>query len=425
MKYLFLPFSFLLIHTALFAQYGFHLASLPQNLHSQWYQPDNLARSMDDSLRWNVGVDGQFFAANNGFNLGLLLNEGNYISEETKLKMLDQMPDAARGNWGNAARFAITFKGQNQLMHGVYVARRQSAYVGVQNKHTLGLIFRGNSHYLGQTLTDKRVSYNNLNWIEWGYGIAKQQGKLSWGVKAKVLGGLAKTYSLDLRDFSFFTAEDGGEIQLKGNYAYAFTNTNGFTGFGLGIDAGASYEASPKMTLRASLLDVGAISLSQQQIKKEVDVNWQGVTISNLFNFDTGVLDGLEDSLRSMVVSDTAKVRRWVSTPMSLHLGGTYQLAERQQVHAGIHLGATRNAPALALPLVHAGYLYQFRKIATVGANLYGGGTDLWGLGAFAQLRFRLKQRIPLMIYVEADNLSGIAGFGKGLSANGGISVGW
>lgn len=415
---------FISLLSFVFAQNGMHLSVLPSTMNSQIYQPQFL-RMMDDSIRLQIGIDAGGFGGNNGFALGTLLKEGNYISNVAKEKMLSQLPANPRMQLGGGATLLVNARiGKKKKVQGFYAGLRQGTSIGASNKETLGLAFRGNSHYLGQTITDKEVFVNQLSWAELGWGISGQKGNFSWGTRVKLLAGL-KCTTASVKDLSFYTAEDGGEIKVKGAYSIFQSPKNGLNGLGAGLDLGGSYRINNKMQIHASVLDLGLLSFSGNKYEKTLDLDWKGITLDNILNIDTTKNKNLLDSLKKVVFPDTIKATKMVSLPTTFHLTAEYSFNRYNKVFAGLHASANRQAPRYAIPMFNLGYQHAFRKYLILGVNGYAGGTDSYGAGFFAQFSAKIKHHYPFSLYYEMNNVTGAIGFGRGLSANTGLSFGF
>ena len=407
-----------------FAQNGIYLSSLPQLIHSQWYQPAYL-NQVSDSTDLQIGVDGLGYVGNNGFSLAPLLQGGNYLTNENKDKMLGQMGNRTRFQYG--ADFIVSANVRTGAkFQGIYLGYHTGTSIGVNNKDIAGLVFKGNAHYENQTIADKNDFYRNLSWAEIGWGTSGKTGTLSWGLRLKALGGFQSQH-FALNNIATFTATDGEEITLDADYNFYRTPKNaGLTGGGIGIDLGATMPVNDKILLSASILNAGMMVSKGETLKGNVSVKYSGFDLLSLASQDSNYINNTLDSVKKVIFPDTIQESRLMSLPTVIHLNAIYSLNENSKISAGLHYGFTQNAYTYALPMLSVGYQYKLPKILTVGANAYAGGTDTYGVGAFALAEIRSNRTQVYNLYLQSENLLGIlGGIGKGGNVQAGVSVGF
>lgn len=162
------------------------------------------------------------------------------------------------------------------------------------SKDLIGFPLMGNLHYLGEDNPAKlALGIHATLYQEMSLGIQHQlTSKISWGAHAKLLFGafnvntrkLNATITTNEDDYSMFLQYDADArlasaipIQLNlGNGTYEVTMAdlewsllgNAFKNMGAGIDLGFRYKLTDKVTLSASLLDIGFIhwKTSAQQV---------------------------------------------------------------------------------------------------------------------------------------------------------------
>ncbi|MBX7242938.1 MAG: hypothetical protein K1X92_14445 [Bacteroidia bacterium] len=403
------------------AQNGFHLSSLPQLIHSQWYQPAYLS-NISDSTDFQIGVDADGYLGTNAFRLGPLLSGGNYLTTENKDKMLGQMGKKNRVQFGSDYMIAANIR-SGSVFHGVYGGYHTGTTIGINNKDLAGLIFKGNAHYEGQTITDKNDFYRASSWAELGWGISGKFQKITWGARIKGVAGFRNQF-FDLNSISTLTTTDGEEISLDADYSFFRTAKGaGLTGGGVGIDLGATMPVSDKIMLSASVLNAGVILNKGTKTEGNFSVNYTGFDLLDLIDQDSTIIGETIDSVRQLVFPDTVSTTRVSSLPTVIHFNAIYSLNESSKVTAGVRYGFTQNAYLYHLPVINLGYQYKLKKIMTFGLNACAGGTDTYGVGAFALAEFKSRTQI-FNVYLQSENILGMTGgIGKGFNAQAGISA--
>jgi hypothetical protein len=200
------------------------------------------------------------------------------------------------------------------------------------------LIYRGNGDYIGKTL-NIGPDLNVLSFNELYLGFQKNWGKLTIGAKAKALSGIAvaKTISnkLDLttsNDNYNITIDSDIEIESSGVITVEDTSSQnvddlifdfnpfGGSGFfkknsGFGLDLGASYDISEKLTLSVGITDIGKISWDHNAsvYRSNGKFEYKGLDIAEFLENENAEYS-LEDSIRSLL--NIKRTNSQFSTPI-------------------------------------------------------------------------------------------------------------
>jgi hypothetical protein len=212
-----------------------------------------------------------------------------------------------------------------------------------------------------------------IHYREFAVGVSKPiNDKLTVGGKAKVLFGMANVqtknneivWNTDADNFDYtFKAET--EINTSVPFLEFFYNdTTGiidsvksvqdynvqnyfmnFKNTGFGLDLGATYKINDKITVAASVIDLGFITWKDNpySVKNTGDFNFTGLDVfSEIFGKDIKdttaqgktFLDELVDSITGSfeVKSSTAKYKTFLNP--KVYIGGTYQITEKMNAGA-------------------------------------------------------------------------------------------
>jgi hypothetical protein len=409
---------------SLIGQSGLHLQFMPEQIASQWYQPANLNRAGFETV--SFGADAGYFLNSNVISLDAIFQDGNYISNESKAKIIDQMGNDNRVQQDIQYGLAqLNFRAANHNFGFTY-RNLKPTYIRVNNPETAGLVLYGNSPYAGQTITDENVATRTLDYHEIGFLTALTLNKLHLGVKAKFLLGKS-AWVMDRFDYSFFTESDGTLITLDADYDFMRSGYDGgLQGTGFGFDLGAVYELSEKLTFQASATDLGMIVWDGITYQNKVAFAYSGFEIDDLFNAANGSFDFLgTDSLRTLLIPDSTFETFTTPLPAALRIGVDYRLTEKDRLLFSLYHGLTEYAPATKLPQLSVAYHRKLSDVFTLGANVYGGGMDLYGFGLMGQAQIPLGEKMRLNIFLLSDNLLGFIApsVSKGLSVNGGLTL--
>lgn len=418
---------FFLLHiclsTAVFAQNGLHLQFLPQHNASAAYQPANLL--LQDFETFSVGADGALWINNTSITLDALFQSNNIISEDLKLQMIDQLGTENQFQQGYHINFGEVHFKLGKQRYSLSYRDRSGFFLRFGNPLTAGLIFRGNAPYAGQTITDENTALRQYRMSEGAIGTGFEIGKVKIGVRAKFLYGRNVT-AIDHLSYSLTTAALGDVLSLTSDHdIYLLENNPSPAGLGAGLDLGAIYDLNDKWQLQVSLTDLGAVSWDTERYQHQVSFDFEGFDLRELIDANGSGQDFfVTDTLRSLLFPTSESSRYMMSLPTTLTVGVKHPLSEKARLMGSLSYGLTGQAPSTRSPLLNVAYHRDFTKHITLGANAYGGGMDLFGVGLFGEANVSLKD-YQLRIFALADNLVGgvLSDVGRGVSAQAGISI--
>ncbi|MEM0998712.1 MAG: DUF5723 family protein [Bacteroidota bacterium] len=425
-----LPLLFVLIlgPTQSWGQQGILLQQMPDRIWSQRFQPANLLNGEYSSFRY--GGQGSVYAGNAQATLDGIFVADGFITEAAKDQIISQLgPDQVVNLGYHLGLAAVNIKAGN-LPLGFYLDQRLDATVGFNDPNTFGLIFKGNGPYAGDTVSDAGISGRLYSTRRLGVGTAFEFGKLKFGVRLNLIQGL-RMADLDRLNYSLYTHPDGIQIDLQANYSLSATADLGnvgiasFQGFGASLDLGVTYDINEKFRVEASVTDAGFTSWQTEKIEDNIDIDWQGVSITSLFDDSIPeILEAEVDSLRELVFPDTVQSNLTLSTPLSLRLGGTMQVGDHGELGAMIMFNPSRSGGFTQLPLINLRYQHEVVTGLRLAANAYGGGTDVYGVGVMAAYRLAINDW-AVDLALGGENVIGYLApsAGRGFSFFGGIGV--
>ncbi|TNE47116.1 MAG: hypothetical protein EP344_19815 [Bacteroidetes bacterium] len=224
------------------------------------------------------------------------------------------------------------------------------------------LIWNGNAPYIGQNL-NVGFSTTTFDWNELSIGLSRRFGtSLSIGARAKFLSGISSLQTDDQRRaIQVYTDPDIYQLTLQTDYAFHSSSIvsaidtsglgfdlalnelkNGFSAnTGWAFDLGVQLQAGERLTLRASVLDLGG-SISWKKNSNYFYSNgsftYDGVVIPG-----TDIINGTTDSLDFTAALDTLNdALDFQKTPEAFtsalptryYVGGNFKLNDRWSVGA-------------------------------------------------------------------------------------------
>lgn len=228
------------------------------------------------------------------------------------------------------------------------IKNKLNAEVGYSSDFLKFLIQGNGGNLLGSTADFSGLGLNATNFTEYGLGFNREfSEKLRIGAKFKLLSGVFNVKTLE-NNLSITTNRENFGLNIAGGYKVGTSNISQFTdsvggnpqdivgnlfnfkNFGLGVDLGATYDISEKLSVNASLIDLGFIRWSdnvQTHTLKQFNVSFNGLESSMLFSKDsTNALDNLSDSLKN--IFQTSKDNSSYTTALAtrFYFGANYKL---------------------------------------------------------------------------------------------------
>jgi hypothetical protein len=273
----------------------------------------------------------------------------------------------------------------------------------------------------GGSLFGKRADFSGLggnltDFVEYGLGYSREwDEKLNVGARFKLLSGLGniKGYnSLGLTtdpstsDLTFDGTSDvnSSNSLIFTDSAYAANNDPGqiisnlfnFSNIGFGLDFGGSYKYSDKISLNASVVDLGFIKWTDRVANYKVDkfsYVFKGVDLNELLSDSSNVGKEITDSLSKIFKVGQTATAYTTGLPTKIYLGGSYKW--NNYLSSGVtfyqEFFNSSYRPGLVLSST---FSYKHWLGATLNYGIYAGSAANVGLG----IRFR-------GFYILTDNI--------------------
>lgn len=281
----------------------------------------------------------------------------------------------------------------------------------------------GNGAYLGEKIDLSGLSLQAQHYREFALGFAKEADKspLSYGVRLKLLQGLANV-STRAKDLALTTESDMYALSGSSDgvlntslpinldedsddedFKVADYLTN-FRNKGVGVDLGASYKLSERLTVSGALNNIGFITWKDNPRNYKINgsTSFSGIDISDEITEDESsidfenYLDSLGESFEYTESSD--KYTTWLIPQLYLTAG--YSLARGTDMFGTIYLEKfNRVRPAFSIALSQKvgkffqgviSYSYQYGSFKNIGLGL-------------------VVKPGPIQFYLATDNLLGLA----------------
>ena len=270
-------------------------------------------------------------------------------------------------------------------------------------------LFRFNgTNYLGEDLSFENVNIEGSGHIAAHIGFQKtfMDDKLSVGIRYKRLYGIAHAYTQNLD--AGITRIDNFNLNINADATIRTSNIadidgKGFTtdNAGNAIDFGAVYEVNDKITVGASVIDLGSITWKSDLVNYVASgsYNYSGVNVDLNADdpFDDSfdrIIDELEEELN--FGEDTVKNSYTRALPTKFIFSGTYKLTEKSSFTGIYNIQTVRRN---ALHSFSANYYYQMSKNFQVMSSLNLNGIQpKLGAGFAARLGY-------IQLYMLTDNL--------------------
>lgn len=299
----------------------------------------------------------------------------------------------------------------------------------------LQLLLQGN----GGGLSGKRASFDGLGihlteYIDYAIGYNREvNDKLAVGGKLKLISGLANMTTSN-STLGFSTGVNGTSIGFDGsafirssNLGVALDTTSktefpiesafNFSNMGLALDLGATYKFTDKISMSASIIDLGYISwkndVRNYELKK-FEYTFNGVDASSVLTDTSDVFKKISDTLTNMFKTEQSNTAYSTSLATRFYVGGNYHF--NKYFDAGIlwYSQFVRNQyrPALVLS-------------TTVNVKSWLSASVNYGMYAnsYSNVGFGLSLRGgPIQFYVLTDNI--LAPFNLGGTRTASLSLG-
>ncbi|MCE3296577.1 MAG: Sporulation protein [Crocinitomicaceae bacterium] len=390
-----------------------------------------------------------FGVSNSGFSFNDLFTKRSDDSLVINTqKVLEEMDDLNYFNVENS----IELFGLGLKLKDMYINFNVSSKVQANFIYPKGLFqfaLEGNGkNFIGQRASLDGIGINLNAYTEIGFGISKEiSDKLSVGGRVKLLSGIANittretrlgiytdptTYALTIDGFADISSSNisqfyddtisSSQTKMK-NLQSSILN---FANKGFGLDLGATYKVSDKLSVNASLVDLGSIRWSNNVTSyktNEFEFTFEGVDLNEYFseqeNDSSGnrMLDDLKDSIPKMFNYEENNEAYSTSLYTKFYIGANYEITKAFNVggviinefvkgkyRPGVSLAANVSLKSwLSATLNYSIYNKTYSNIG-VGLSLRGG---------------------PIQFYLMTDNVLAFTNTlnAKNVNLTGGMSI--
>jgi hypothetical protein len=291
------------------------------------------------------------------------------------------------------------------------------------NRALFDFILNGNANYIGKDLSLDGFAFDASSYLETGIGYARDVNeKLNIGGRAKVLIGVVNINGdfngiklhTDENDYSL-TATSDFSIKAYGTFLVHDSINNAWgepsvfnpSNIGFGLDLGATYQYSDKLTLYGSIVDLGFINWKDNGEELYNDgskFKFDGFAYSDLEESDDDDDDDfftdLGDSLASVFELKRSRISYRTQLKTRLYLGGRYELNKFISTDLLIHGRVFNNN---FYPMIMAGAGFHLNKWLTTKVTYAGVNSTYDNIGAGLILHLGVFQ-----LYGMVDNVYGL-----------------
>lgn len=376
---------------------------------------------------FNVGVpflsSGAFGYGNSGFRFNKLLRKRS--DDSLEINVNDFINVIGRNNYiGANASYEILGGGYNwQKWYFTFSWSDKLSMEMRFPQNLLEFVTEGNYPFIGQTLEFDNIKLKALHYREWAFGAARPiNDRWTVGAKAKILFGKSSMYTENITG-SFFTDPDTYHITTSNTINFNqslpevlqydtldfnyYQYSKGFKNPGFAMDLGATYKLDDKITIYASVLDLGWIRWKNNlKNYRSNDVTWtfKGIDINDYINEPDDVvearLNSLQDSLTSQFGLEESETR--FNTPLTpkIYIGASYVIDNQQT--AGVVIRSTVFNGTIQ-PQINFSYLYKVNTHFTAAGSYSIAYRNVGNLG----LGF-IGNYGPMQFYLATDNFVGL-----------------
>ena len=293
------------------------------------------------------------------------------------------------------------------------------------------LLIEGNEGFVGSSIDLTGLGFEAIQYLESGIGISKNiTDKLRVGGKMKLLfgGGSIELQNdrleIDVNDdyshtlhtdmslnmsgpFSFYTNEDNliDSIAISdglSDFDMAMSFLTGNRNRGIAFDIGAEYQLFDKLSLSASIVDLGYIKWKNQTFNLEANSNFSfdGFDVSGVIDGDETLDEMMEnflDSLKNSFDFNDGTNSYNTGLPAKLYFGAMYKPVDF--LGLGLLSRSTFNQGHISQALTLSANLYAGEALSTTFSYTMGNRSyNNFGAGIAARLG-------PVQIYTVFDNI--------------------
>lgn len=384
------------------------------------------------------GLSGIYLGLNSDFAVNDLIHYGTGSMSDSLVIDIDGFHNSLknqnyfRQNF-EMSLFYLGFRTRKTFVN-FSINEKESAQIGF-GKGFITFLKDGNGASMGEVQDLGDLTFNAYHYREFALGVSQDMlnGRLSFGVKIKALYGKFALQTNKL-NFQVETATDGSSVmfttdmdidlsapvtpQYDENGYFSDFEDNNFSAndyilntenMGMAFDFGAVLKLTPRITLSASIVDMGKIPFKTDvyNIKHNQSYTWEGLDFSNSLD-DTDpnyisaddMINNEMDKLEAVVKPKQSEVSSNafdMSLPTKVFLGGSFSLSDKLDVGVLERMYMYNGVTTNSLTLSANAMLGNFFSI-TGSYSAMNGSFDNLGVGVALRLGF-------LQWYVVNDNL--------------------
>jgi len=276
------------------------------------------------------------------------------------------------------------------------------------------LVFQGNAQFIGETVNfGPAVDY--FAYHEYSLGVAKQFGALTLGGRIKYLNGIGFLRTLQ-NDASLFTDDDVFQLTFDTDYVLNTSNSvdiEGVSDFnfranvleqfvsannGVAFDFGVAFNVNDKISLKASVLDLGSINWTEdtRSFQSRGEFTYEGVDLDDFLLNDSVEFEVKLDTIEDVFAFEESLTEDKTSLNAKIYLAGQYQINNKLTVGALFHLDNLDSTD----PAIGLNAQYRFSRTFLLGINYSYRKDNFSNLG----VQF-IAELGPVVLFGNTDNL--------------------
>ncbi len=353
---------------------------------------------------------------NNGFSYNDLTSKVNGVTNADLSKWTQGLAEknyVAAAGQVDLLRFGYRVKPNLYLMFSSTVKGYNSTMI---EKGLAMLLVDGTSSFVN-SYTNTSPEEEAISFMQTAIGAAYQiNPKFTIGGRFKYINGITNVTTesssliIEVGDTYQITATGQATVRSSGISSLGKTGYDAsahigdyFSNSGLGVDLGATYKFVDRLTIGASITDLGYITWKNDTQLYSLDpakakYTFAGFDINKLLNNDKGYLDAQKDSIQArFTMKETPSGSYTTSLPTKFYLSGNYELTNNFSVGAlffGEKFGSRFSTGMTAAVNKNFGKIVSTSLTYTVSNRSY----NNIGLG----VSFNVQ---PVQLYFVGDNL--------------------
>jgi hypothetical protein len=294
------------------------------------------------------------------------------------------------------------------------------------------LVFQGNAQFIGEEVEfGPAINFNSYH--EYSLGVSKQFGAFALGGRVKYLSGIGFLRT-ENSDATLFTDDDIFQLTFDTDYVLSTFNAVNIEGVrdltfsgdlienffsqnsGVAFDIGASFDLNEKLSLTASILDIGSINWNDdtKQFTSQGSFTYEGVDLDNFLLNDSIEFEIKLDTLEDVFAFNESATTAKTTLNTQIYFAGQYKLNDKLGLGALILLNSLEDTE----PTIGLNAQYFFNKTLLLGMN-YSYRKD-----SFSNLGLQFSGKIgPLIVFGNTDNIISVL-LNENFGFNGRLGIG-